>query len=76
MVWAEPCSSWYKLPNGKVIAPWPGTIPHYYAATEIVRWEDYELKFDEDSQKYASFGNGITVEGFVLESIPWLRYTH
>ncbi|KAJ9412355.1 hypothetical protein QL093DRAFT_2570659 [Fusarium oxysporum] len=74
MVWAEPCSSWYKLPSGKVIVPWPGTILHYYAATEIVRWEDYDLKFDEDEQKFASFGNGITVEGFTPDSIPWLRY--
>ncbi|KAG7404340.1 FAD-binding monooxygenase moxY [Fusarium oxysporum f. sp. rapae] len=74
MVWAEPCSSWYKLPSGKVIVPWPGTILHYYAATEIVRWEDYDLKFDEDEQKFASFGNGITVEGFTPDSIPWLCY--
>jgi hypothetical protein len=90
MVWAEPCSSWYKLasvtqrlhqsalnyynadklPNEKVIVPWPGTILHYYAATEIVRWEDYDLEFDEDEQKFASFGNGITVEGFTPHSIP------
>ncbi|EWY79290.1 hypothetical protein FOYG_17540 [Fusarium oxysporum NRRL 32931] len=62
-----------KLPSGKVIVPWPGTILHYYAATEIVRWEDYDLKFDEDEQAFASFGNGITVEGFTPESIPWLR---
>ncbi|KAG4255518.1 hypothetical protein FPRO03_14122 [Fusarium proliferatum] len=74
MVWAEPCSSWYKLPNGKVIVPWPGTILHCYAATEIVRWEDYDLKFDEDNQKYACFGNGITVEVFTPDSIPWLRF--
>ncbi|EXM13082.1 hypothetical protein FOTG_18446 [Fusarium oxysporum f. sp. vasinfectum 25433] len=73
MVWAEPCSSWYKS-NKKVIVPWPGTILHYYAATEIVRWEDYDLKFDEDNQKFASFGNGITEEGFTPDSIPWLRY--
>jgi hypothetical protein len=39
-----------------------------------VRWEDYDLKFDEDEQKFASFGNGITVEGFTPDSIPWLRY--
>ncbi|KAK2469089.1 hypothetical protein H9L39_19357, partial [Fusarium oxysporum f. sp. albedinis] len=56
MVWSEPCSSWYKS-NEKVIVPWPGTILHYYAATEIVRWEDYDLKFEEDDQKFASFGN-------------------
>ncbi|EXL63653.1 hypothetical protein FOPG_20074 [Fusarium oxysporum f. sp. conglutinans race 2 54008] len=73
MVWAGPCSSWYKLPNNKVIVPWPGTILHYYAATEIVRWEDYDLKFDDNNQKFASFGNGITVEGFTPDSVPWLR---
>ncbi|KAF4437165.1 hypothetical protein F53441_13099 [Fusarium austroafricanum] len=74
MVWSGPCSSWYKLPNKKVIVPWPGTILHYYAATEIVRWEDYDLKFEETDQEFASFGNGITVEGFTPDSIPWLRY--
>jgi hypothetical protein len=58
--------------NEKVIVPWPGTILHYYAATEIVRWEDYDLKFEEDDQKFASFGNGIKVEGFTPQSIPWL----
>jgi hypothetical protein len=58
--------------NKKVIVPWPGTILHYYAATEIVRWEDYDLKFEEDDQKFASFGNGITVEGFTPKSIPWI----
>uniref|UniRef100_A0A0D2YCS3 L-ornithine N(5)-monooxygenase n=1 Tax=Fusarium oxysporum (strain Fo5176) TaxID=660025 RepID=A0A0D2YCS3_FUSOF len=73
MVWSEPCASWYKDSNKKVIVPWPGTILHYYAATEIVRWEDYDLEFDEDNQKFASFGNGITVEGFTPDSIPWLR---
>ncbi|CZR49630.1 monooxygenase family protein [Fusarium proliferatum ET1] len=72
MVWSEPCSSWYKSKK-KVIVPWPGTILHYYSATEIVRWEDYDLKFEDDDQKFASFGNGITVEGFTPKSIPWLR---
>ncbi|KAI3571030.1 hypothetical protein IWW34DRAFT_824909 [Fusarium oxysporum f. sp. albedinis] len=56
----------------KVIVPWPGTILHYYAATEIVRWENYDLKFEQDDQKFASFGNGITEEGFTPKSIPWL----
>ncbi|KAF5008035.1 hypothetical protein FDECE_5656 [Fusarium decemcellulare] len=76
MVWAGPCSSWYKLPNGKVIVPWPGTILHYYAATEIVRWEDYDLKFEEDEQKFASFGNGVTLEGFAPTELPWLHHTN
>ncbi|KAM0079753.1 hypothetical protein ACKRZS_008105 [Fusarium odoratissimum] len=72
MVWSEPCASWYKDMNKKVIVPWPGTILHYYAAADIVRWEDYDLEFDDDKQKFASFGNGITVEGFTPDRIPWL----
>ncbi|GKU10037.1 unnamed protein product [Fusarium langsethiae] len=75
MVWAGPCSSWYKLPNGKVIVPWPGTILHYYAATEIVRWEDYDIRFEDDDQMFASFGNGITIDGFTPEDIPWVHAT-
>ncbi|KAI3570579.1 hypothetical protein IWW34DRAFT_903256, partial [Fusarium oxysporum f. sp. albedinis] len=71
MLWSEPCSLWYKS-NIKVIVPWPGTILHYYAATEIVRWEGYDLKFEQDDQKFASFGNGITEEGFTPKSITWL----
>ncbi|EWZ29018.1 hypothetical protein FOZG_17311 [Fusarium oxysporum Fo47] len=57
-----------------------GGYESYLAATVagfpnfFVRWEDYDLKFDEDEQKFASFGNGITVEGFTPDSIPWLRY--
>ncbi|KAF5664960.1 monooxygenase [Fusarium heterosporum] len=72
MVWSGPCSSWYKLSNGKIIVPWPGTIHHYYAATEIVRWEDFDLEYEDDGQRFASFGNGITIEGFSPENIPWL----
>ncbi|KAG5978785.1 hypothetical protein E4U55_005950 [Claviceps digitariae] len=72
MVWSENCASWYKR-NGKVIVPWPGTILHYYAATQIVRWEDYELRFRDAAQRYASFGNGITEEGFDPEVLPWLK---
>lgn len=62
-----------KTPDGKVIVPWPGTILHYYAATEIVRWEDYDLRFKEDAQKFASFGNGVTLEGFAPKDLPWLH---
>ncbi|KAI4599565.1 hypothetical protein KJ359_002012 [Pestalotiopsis sp. 9143b] len=69
MVWSEA----YKRPNGKVIVPWPGTILHYYAATEFVRWEEYDLVFEEEDQKCASFGNGVTIDGFKPEQVPWLR---
>ncbi|KAK5992095.1 FAD-binding monooxygenase moxY [Cladobotryum mycophilum] len=72
MVWSDNCSSWYKTKSGKIIVPWPGTTLHYYAATEFVRWEDYEIEHSSPGEKYASFGNGITPEGFTPTSIPWL----
>ncbi|KAK8040101.1 monooxygenase [Apiospora rasikravindrae] len=62
-----------KTESGKVIVPWPGTILHYYRATEVVRWEDFDLRFQDGGMKYGSFGNGITSEGFVPKGIPWLR---
>lgn len=48
---------------------------HYYAATKIVRWEDYDIEFEDKEQKFASFGNGITIEGFNPENIPWIYTT-
>ncbi|KAK7990699.1 hypothetical protein PG990_014979 [Apiospora arundinis] len=73
MVWSGSCSSWYKTGKGKVIVPWPGTVLHHYKATEIVRWEDFDLRFQDESMKYGSFGNGITSEGFAYKEIPWLH---
>ncbi|KAJ6189336.1 hypothetical protein N7519_004244 [Penicillium mononematosum] len=59
--------------NGKVIVPWPGTVLHYYAATEIVRWEDFDLVYENPDEKYASFGNGVTIDGFVPNRFPWVH---
>ncbi|KAJ5961998.1 hypothetical protein N7501_006939 [Penicillium viridicatum] len=73
MVWSGPCKSWYKNDNGKVVVPWPGTVLHYYAATEIVRWEDFDLVYENPDEKYASFGNGVTIDGFVPNHFPWLH---
>ncbi|KAJ6786216.1 hypothetical protein PWT90_11112 [Aphanocladium album] len=73
MVWSESCSSWYKAESGRVIVPWPGTTLHYYKATDIMRWEDFDLRFKDTSNKYSSFGNGITKEGFAPTTVPWLR---
>ncbi|KAE8378315.1 hypothetical protein BDV26DRAFT_281225 [Aspergillus bertholletiae] len=73
MVWADSCNSWYKNKYGKIIVPWPGTTNHYYAATEIIRWEDFDLVFADPTQRYMSFGNGVTRDGFSPGSIPWLQ---
>ncbi|KAF9890793.1 hypothetical protein FE257_005363 [Aspergillus nanangensis] len=70
MVWSGACNSWYKNQMGKVVVPWPGTILHYYAATEIVRWEDFDLRFE--GHAFGSFGNGVTADGFVPDSFPWV----
>jgi hypothetical protein len=61
-----------KNANGKVIVPWPGTVLHYYAATEIIRWEDFDLEYEDPADKYASFGNGVTADGFVPDQFPWV----
>lgn len=61
-----------KNDNGKIIVPWPGTVLHYYAATEIIRWEDFDLEYENPAEKYASFGNGVTAEGFVPDQFPWV----
>ncbi|KAJ5779388.1 hypothetical protein N7457_007108 [Penicillium paradoxum] len=74
MVWSGPCNSWYKNGNGKVVVPWPGTVLHYYAATEIVRWEDFDLVHETLNEKFGSFGNGVTAEGFAPNRIPWLHH--
>ncbi|KAJ5823236.1 hypothetical protein N7447_005576 [Penicillium robsamsonii] len=72
MVWSGSCKSWYKNDNGKVVVPWPGTVLHYYAATEIVRWEDFDLVYENPDEKYASFGNGVTIDGFTPNRFPWV----
>ncbi|KAJ5121352.1 uncharacterized protein N7515_009313 [Penicillium bovifimosum] len=73
MVWSGQCSSWYKNDDGKVMVPWPGTLLHYYRATELIRWEDFDLRHRSATQPYGSFGNGLTEDGFVPEKFPWVN---
>ncbi|KAJ5058241.1 putative flavoprotein [Bipolaris maydis] len=68
-IFSAECKSWY----GKVAVPWPGTHLHYAQATKVVRWEDYDLTFEDPEQRYASFGNGISSDGITSENIPWLH---
>jgi hypothetical protein len=63
-----------KNENGKVIVPWPGTVLHYYAATEIVRWEDFKLVHENPDERYGTFGNGVTQDGFVPHQFPWVHH--
>lgn len=62
-----------KNSKGKVYVPWPGTMLHYAETVKIVRWEDFDLTFENAKNKYASLGNGVTVNGFAPDSVPWLE---
>lgn len=46
---------------------------HYYAATTIVRWEDFDYEYEDPNDKFASFGNGVTLDGFVPDQFPWVH---
>lgn len=62
-----------KNDSGKVIVPWPGTVLHYYAATTNVRWEDFDFEYEDPNDKFGSFGNGVTLDGFVPDQFPWVH---
>ncbi|HYM35714.1 MAG TPA: 4-hydroxyacetophenone monooxygenase, partial [Steroidobacteraceae bacterium] len=43
-VWADPqCTSWYKNAQGHITQNWSSHTRDYAAATEQVKWEDYEI---------------------------------
>jgi cation diffusion facilitator CzcD-associated flavoprotein CzcO len=42
-VWAGPCSSWYKTPDGHIAAIWPGFSWEYTRAMRRPRFEDYQF---------------------------------
>lgn len=47
-VWKDDCRSWYRNPEtGRVNAVWPGSSLHFIEAIKTVRWEDYDIKYQE-----------------------------
>ena len=42
-VWTQ-CQSWYRLPNGRVAAIFPGFTPEYVRGTRRPDWRDYRLR--------------------------------
>jgi cation diffusion facilitator CzcD-associated flavoprotein CzcO len=45
-VWADPhCQSWYKNAQGHITQNWSSHTRDYAAATEHVKWEDYDVRF-------------------------------
>ena len=68
-VWSEGCRSWYKNnETGRVNAVWPGSSLHYIKAIDVVRWEDYDLKYRGKTKEgtkdnpYSWLGMGRAVE--------------
>lgn len=60
--WTGNCSSWFK--GGKADgrpAIWPGSRLHFLRAVEKVRWEDYEIVYEEPENMWAWLGNGFHV---------------
>lgn len=60
--WTGPCSSWFKggKSDGKP-AIYPGSRLHFLRLLERVRWEDYEIKYDEEGDMWNWLGNGFHV---------------
>ena len=42
-------------------AIWPGSRLHFLRAVELVRWEDYEIVYEEEGNMWAWMGNGFHV---------------
>jgi cation diffusion facilitator CzcD-associated flavoprotein CzcO len=55
-----PCHSWYKSRRtGKVIAPWPGSAPHYMETVETPRYEDFDYEY-QSSNPFEFLANGYS----------------
>ncbi|KAJ2890505.1 hypothetical protein MKZ38_001804, partial [Zalerion maritima] len=59
-VWEEDCHAWYKdRKSGRVNAVWPGSALHYMEAIAEPRYEDFEIKYHNNKNKYAYLGVGF-----------------
>jgi hypothetical protein len=59
--WTSPCASWFKQgrTDGQA-AVWPGSRLHFLKVMEGVRWEDWEIEY-ENENCFAFLGNGFEV---------------
>ena len=60
--WAETtCRSWYKNnETGRVNAVWPGSSLHYCEMVATPRYEDYDIKYQNQNNIFAFMGLGFT----------------
>lgn len=58
------CKSWAKrnIPDGRVMAIWPGSSVHAKICFENPRWEDFDYEYLEPEDDVLAWtGNGLTV---------------
>lgn len=60
--WTGPCSSWFKggTATGKP-AIWPGSRLHFMRLMEKVRFEDYEIEYENEDNMWGFLGCGFHV---------------
>jgi hypothetical protein len=60
-IYTDPCNSWFKDSEGRVIALWPGTCLHAIYTLAHPRWEDFEYKLlDPAKGRLYWLGDGQT----------------
>jgi hypothetical protein len=66
------CRSWFK--NGQVHGPvtaiWPGSRLHYFETLSNPRFEDFDVVYWKDGNRFAYLGNGYTETELEEESNP------
>ena len=58
MVQSGPCSSWYKSKDGRPRL-WPGNHGHYMRCYQHLRGEDFEWRYEDESDVFSWMGNGF-----------------
>ncbi|KAI9726035.1 MAG: hypothetical protein M1828_002043 [Chrysothrix sp. TS-e1954] len=58
--WTSPCRSWFKQgkEDGQVTI-WPGSRLHFLHMMESPRWEDYDIDYFNNGNRFSFMGNGF-----------------
>ncbi|KAK4948538.1 hypothetical protein LTR10_012542 [Elasticomyces elasticus] len=74
--WSGPCSSWFKggRKDGKP-AVWPGTRISFLRMLEKVRFEDFDIEYDDADDMFGFLGNGFHVGERDGSDITWYMGT-
>ncbi|RVX67223.1 hypothetical protein B0A52_08657 [Exophiala mesophila] len=70
--WSSACRSWFK--NGKVHGPvtaiWPGSRLHCFEALKEPRFEDFQIEYVGDGNRFQYLGNGYTQTELNVDGNP------